>query len=119
MIKTAIILFADLPEFEARVKSFSANSSKKATQLISNTLTHHFFDLVQQTTVDSFLIDSYHQKGKNFAERITSAFIDVYAKGYNNVICIGNDCPSLTLAHLEAAIKETEKGKVVLGPAKD
>ena len=32
MNKTAIILFANLPDFEARAKSFSGFSSKKATQ---------------------------------------------------------------------------------------
>ena len=119
MNKTAVILFADLPEFEARAKSFSAYSSQKATQQISKILTHHFYQLAQQTSADAFLIDSYHQQGKSFAERITNAFSETYAKGYENVICIGNDCPSLTLNLLENAIKEVESNKIVLGPTKD
>lgn len=119
MNKTAVILFADLPEFEARAKSFSAYSTKKATQQISKVLTHHFYQLAQQTSADAFLIDSYHQQGKSFAERITNAFSATYAKGYENVICIGNDCPWLTLNLLENAIKEVESNKIVLGPTKD
>jgi glycosyltransferase A (GT-A) superfamily protein (DUF2064 family) len=119
MTKTAIILFAHLPEFEARAKSMSAISSKKATQKISIALTQYFYTLAKQTSADTFLIDTYHQKGKTFGERITNAFADVYAKGYENVICIGNDCPELNLNQLQDAIFETEKGNVVLGPTRD
>ena len=119
MNKTAIILFAHLPDFEARVKSFSGFSSKKATQKISSVLTQHFYKLANQSTADSFLIDSYHQKGKSFGERISNAFADVYAKGYENVICIGNDCPELNLTQLQSAIIAVEKGNVVLGPTQD
>jgi glycosyltransferase A (GT-A) superfamily protein (DUF2064 family) len=117
--KTAIILFANLPEFEARAKSLSAFSSQKATRQISTVLTQHFYQLAEKSTADAFLIDSYLQKGKSFANRITNAFTDIYSKGYENVICIGNDCPSLTLTHLQAAIEQLETGKVVLGPTKD
>ena len=119
MNKTAVILFANLPGFEARTKSFSAYSSQKATHQISQVLTQHFYQLAQQTSADAFLIDSYHQQGKSFAERITNAFDATYAKGYENVICIGNDCPWLTLNLLENAIKEVESNKIVLGPTKD
>ena len=119
MTKTAIILFANLPEFEARAKSFSNCSSQKTTHQISQVLTQHFYHLAQQSSADAFLIDSSIQKGKNFAERITNAFSDTYAKGYENVICIGNDCPALTLKQLEIAVEQVEKNKVVLGPTKD
>lgn len=119
MNKTAIILFANLPEFEARAKSFSAYSSQKATQQISQVLTQHFYKLAQQSSADTFLIDSYHQQGKSFAERITNAFNATYAKGYEHVICIGNDCPSLNLNLLENAIEQVENNKIVLGPTKD
>lgn len=119
MNKTAVILFANLPEFEARAKSFSNYSSQKATQQISRVLTQHFYQLAKNSSADAFLIDSNLQKGKNFAERITNAFDATYAKGYENVICIGNDCPSLTLNKLENAVNQIEKGKIVLGPTVD
>ena len=119
MGKTAIILFAHLPDFEARVKSFSYLSSKRATKKISSVLTQHFFHLAKQTHVDTFLIDTLQQKGKNFGEKISNAFSSTYAKGYENVICIGNDCLDLDLGGLQKAILEIEKGKVVLGPTED
>ncbi len=119
MNKSAIILFAHLPDFEARSKSLSYFSSKTATKKISAYLTQHFYKLSQQTSADTFLIDTYHQNGKTFGERIGNAFADIYAKGYENVICIGNDCPNLTLENLKNALIETEKGNVVLGPTHD
>ncbi len=119
MNKTAIILFAHLPEFEARAKSLSGYSSQKATEKLSGILTRHFYNLSKKTTAETFLIDTYLQKGKSFGERIANAFADVYAKGYENVICIGNDCPTLNLEQLQNAVFETEKGNVVLGPTQD
>lgn len=119
MSKTAIILFAHLPDFEARAKSLSGFSSQKSTRRISSVLTKHFYQLAKETSADTFLIDSYHQKGKTFGERITNAFTSIYAKGYENVICIGNDCPELDLPQLQNAILEIEKGNVVLGPTVD
>ncbi|WP_411272702.1 DUF2064 domain-containing protein [Daejeonella sp.] len=119
MNKTAIVLFASSPEFEARSKSFSPYSSQKATQQISRVITQHFYRLAQQSSADTFLIDSVQQQGNNFAERITNTFNLTFAKGYENVICIGNDCPSLTLNLLENAITQVESRKIVLGPTKD
>lgn len=119
MNKSAIILFAHLPDFEARAKSLSYLSSKKTTKKISAYLTQHFYKLSQQTTADTFLIDTYHQNGETFGERLANAFSDIYAKGYENVICIGNDCPNLTLVNLQNSLKETEKGNIVLGPTRD
>lgn len=119
MRKTAIILFAHLPEFEAKTKVFSGFSPYKATQKISQVLTNHFYNLAQKTTADIFLIDTYQQKGKSFGERITHAFESIYAKGYENVICIGNDCPDLELSELQNAIEITSNGKVILGPTID
>ncbi|MFC5285120.1 TIGR04282 family arsenosugar biosynthesis glycosyltransferase [Pedobacter alpinus] len=119
MKKTAIILFADLPGFEAKKKSLSNFSSQKATEKLSQTLTQHFYNLAKQSAAETFLIDTYHQKGKSFGERITNAFIDVYAKGYENVICIGNDCLDLSLELLQKSIVQVENNNVVLGPTFD
>jgi glycosyltransferase A (GT-A) superfamily protein (DUF2064 family) len=105
--------------FEARAKSFSGYSSQKTTRKLSSILTHHFYNLAKKTTATTFLVDTYLQKGKNFGERISNAFADVYAKGFDNVICIGNDCLELSLAQLEIAISQTEIGKVILGPTAD
>lgn len=119
MTKTAIILFADLPDFEVRAKSFCDFSSKKATQKVSAILTHHFHKLAKTTTATTFLIDTFQQKGNSFGEKITNAFAYIYAKGFENVICIGNDCPDLDLQSLQNSIKQVEAGNIVLGPTFD
>lgn len=119
MNKTAIILFADLPDFEARSKRFSNLSSQKSTRKISSILTQHFYALAKETTADAFLIDTFQQKGKNFGEKIANAFAMIYAKGFENVVCIGNDCPDLDLSGLQNAIVHVEAGSLVLGPTFD
>ncbi|MBD3750200.1 MAG: DUF2064 domain-containing protein [Sphingobacteriales bacterium] len=119
MKKTAIILFAHLPEFEAKTKRFSGLSSQKVTQKISKYLTNHFYQLSKKTEAEVFWVDTFHQQGESFGERISNAFADVYSKGFENVICIGNDCPDLKLSELQKAIEITSSGKVILGPTTD
>ena len=119
MKKTAIILFADLPDVEARIKRFCNDTSIKSSSLISASLTQHAYELIQRTGAENFLIDTRQQRGKSFGERIMNAFSFVYEQGFENVICIGNDCPELDLSHLQIAITQTELGKVVLGPTTD
>ena len=119
MKKTAIILFANLPDFEARAKSLCGFSSQKATRNISSVLTHHFYDLAKETTAETFLIDTLQQKGKSFGEKIANAFAAIYAKGFENIICIGNDAPDLNLNKLQYSITQIETGNAVLGPTFD
>ncbi len=119
MSSTAIILFAHLPGVEARVKTLAGSRAGKATQRLSAILTNHFYELAKQCKAETFLIDTRQQIGNNFGERISNAFADIYQKGFENVICIGNDCPDLSLDKIESAINQVESGNVVLGPAAD
>jgi glycosyltransferase A (GT-A) superfamily protein (DUF2064 family) len=41
---------------------------------------------------------------------------EVYAKGFERVLVVGNDCPSILPSHLRAAAQMLEQGQNVLGP---
>lgn len=116
MSKTAILIFSHVPEIEARIKDFAG---LKNTRRISSFLTKHFIQLAQSTTRDTFWHNSLAQEGNSFGERLAHAFESFYAKGYDAVVCIGNDCPELHGKILDHAIQEVENGKTILGPTKD
>ncbi len=70
----------------------------------------------QSTPGDTYLV----QRGANFAERITNAIADTFARGYQHVVVIGNDCPSITAADIDAAFKHLACGAgYVASPASD
>jgi glycosyltransferase A (GT-A) superfamily protein (DUF2064 family) len=59
------------------------------------------------------------QRGRNFNERLTAAFIDAFALGYDEVVAIGNDCVDLSAADLEAAFDFLRRYEIALGSAAD
>jgi hypothetical protein len=51
--------------------------------------------------------------------RLHQAFSDSFADGFQRVVVIGSDCPTVTEADVRAAWSALESHDVVLGPAKD
>ncbi len=51
--------------------------------------------------------------------KISSAFKEGFAAGYENICIIGSDCYDLTSEHLESAFDLLETHQAVLGPAVD
>jgi hypothetical protein len=119
MNKTAIILFAESPDIEARKKQFSHVSSFLSSKEISTALTKHTLELVSKCKRDFYWIDSLKQHGNSFGEKITNAFADMFSMGYEHVICLGNDTLQLSQKHLSAAIDAVEQQKIILGPSCD
>lgn len=92
--KTGIIYFTRTSNKEARSKkwhpSFSTNL-KIANYLIENTKS-----TLLKTGLDVIVIDEGLQRGACFGEKITSAFEDVFAQGYDSLVLVGNDSVGLT-----------------------
>jgi uncharacterized protein len=59
------------------------------------------------------------QTGENLGERMRIAFERLFAKGYNNIVIIGTDCPELKLNDLNEAFVALSQADMVIGPAKD
>jgi len=59
------------------------------------------------------------QKGNHLGERLNETFRHVFKEGYEKVVVIGIDSPSLPRKSLEHAFKVLHKKDVVLGPTLD
>lgn len=59
------------------------------------------------------------QRGSGLAQRLDAAQQDLHTAGYDRVLLVGGDCPTLDAAYLRAAIDALEHVEVVLGPAVD
>jgi Uncharacterized protein conserved in bacteria (DUF2064) len=58
----------------------------------------------------------HRQAGHGFAARLENAIERIAALGYDEIVAIGRDCPSLRGSDLENAFNELESRKLVLGP---
>ena len=62
-------------------------------------------------------MDSSNQTGNSFGERLANAFENIYSKGFDRVIAIGNDTPSLSSETITTAENGLNNNEVVLGPS--
>ncbi len=52
-------------------------------------------------------------------KRMTSAFLELFAEGYERICIIGSDCPQLRTRHIDEAFQALETCDVAIGPASD
>lgn len=63
-----------------------------------------------------FLSTEKEQKGATFGERLSGAVEEVFAKGFQQVIIIGNDAPTLDAADLINAATELQSSSLGISP---
>jgi rSAM/selenodomain-associated transferase 1 len=59
------------------------------------------------------------QRGDGLGARLTAAQADLFARGYDRVLLLGGDCPTVPAAHLRSALALLDGADAVLGPARD
>ena len=116
---TALLLFTRSAEEEAIAKDFTEAHSFHANLLIAKNLISHTEKIARDSGLPCFTINTDLQTGNSFAERLNNAFNDIFELGFENVIAIGNDCPTLTPADLVFAAEKLQLKEVVIGPASD
>ena len=59
------------------------------------------------------------QKGENLGMKMQHAFQNGFDKGYENIVLIGSDLPTISKEVIEAGIANLKNNDVVFGPAED
>jgi len=114
----ALLYFSRSPLAESRHKRFVNRDPSKNRQvadlLISQSLKH-----VENSGLPYFLFNEARQKGDTFGERLTNAFDELFKKGFDGVIAVGNDCPGLGSVNWELITQIMKQNRPVLGPTPD
>lgn len=61
----------------------------------------------------------FDQKGKDLGEKFINAFSDKFKEGYDKVVLIGSDSPTIPADFIEQAFDELDRNDLVLGPCTD
>ncbi len=80
--------------------------------IASDPKTDYFEDVSRGHPVQLFV-----QEGGNLGERMRRAFGDRFKEGYERVVIIGSDSPTLPTAYIEQALQSEQE--VVIGPSTD
>jgi len=64
-------------------------------------------------------IPQRYQRGLDLGSRMLNAFLDEYNGGYDRVVLIGSDCPSIQPYEIGRAFHQLKRQDAILGPAMD
>lgn len=117
--QTAILIFTRTAAEESAQKHFTTGHKPKTNSLIASSLIKHTVQTVKRSGIPYFTIYSDHQNGNTFGERLGNALQEVFDAGFEHIIAIGNDCPTLRSEHLIRVRDQLNASDFVLGPAAD
>jgi len=109
---SAVLIFANSAQKEILKKGIPSPE-------LFDQLNDQVLKTVKKSGLEYFLITENEQKGNSFGERFSNAIQQIYDKGFENVISIGNDTPQLKVSHLLETNKLLKERKIVLGPSVD
>lgn len=114
---TAILFFSRTALAEAVAKPLVSEKNKalKVSRLVIETARR----TALQSGLPVFPIDERQQRGDTFGERLFNAFDDIFQRGFDRVIAIGNDCLELTSADLRTAALSLVHRSAIVGKATD
>lgn len=111
--KTAILLFS---------RSVAAESLSKqllGVELQNKQLLGRMIKQTKATLGRSnlpvFSLNEHQQSDGHFGQRLCAAIQTVFDRGFHRLIVVGNDCPELSVFHLQSAARGLSQGQSVLG----
>jgi hypothetical protein len=115
----AILFFSRSAPAEAKHKKFVSDSPKNSR--VAHALITHSYQQAKQSGYPVFHIDEQQQRGTTFGERFSHAFQQIFDRGYDYVISVGNDIPQMETHHIKSAAQQLSSGHadLVLGPDTD
>jgi len=114
---TCILLFSRTSSSESKHKQLA--SLKKANRKIHQALYNRTLRTVHKAGLPLIKVNEHSQIGDSFGERFYNAISHAFQCGFDHVITVGGDCPSLQSQDILAAEQELRAGRQCLGPSKD
>ena len=117
--RVAILLFTRSAGEEGARKRFLSHGTQADNAAVAARLIDHATATAHRVGVDVVCVDSRQQAGATFGQRLIGAVRATFARGYDHLLIIGNDCPQLSEALLRQAVAAVQATGAVLGPATD
>ncbi|NND95373.1 MAG: DUF2064 domain-containing protein [Flavobacteriales bacterium] len=107
---TAILYFAYRPRVEAVRKPIFTDHGIKVNIQFYKDLQEELFGQLTPLGLPLIHIDDQTQRGDGFAIRICNALDDIWSRGYDRVVILGNDVPQLDTELYQRSIDLVESG---------
>jgi len=113
---TALLLFSSSSDEESRAKNFLPYKNYSQNKKITQKIIDHSITLANLSGLPYFVWDESLQQGNNFGERISNAAEDVFKKGFEKIIVIGNDCITLNTDQINKAVTALQTYESIIAP---
>lgn len=113
-MSTALLIFARRPRDEARAKRLARSS--QANRRVAALLLEQTERAARQSGLPVVVVSGPQQRGQTFGERLSNAFSDVFAQGFDRVIALGSDWLGIQPGRLREAAARLDEVDTVLGP---
>jgi uncharacterized protein len=114
--ETAILIFTQELSKDAALKTLTPNKNlglnKNLFQKLNQRINHVAFD----TNLPVFRSSDFGKLAGSYGEQLTNAIEKVFSKGYEKVICLGNDCPALGKVQILEAASKLQNTETAIGP---
>jgi glycosyltransferase A (GT-A) superfamily protein (DUF2064 family) len=116
--RRAVLIFADEAHVELARRSFPVAARPLLNLPAISSQFSPAIDVHLFTSVDVAVAGRHvhRQSGRSFAARFENAIERIAALGYDEVVAVGRDCPSLHANDIERAFAKLASNKLVLGP---
>lgn len=111
--KTGILFFSRSPYRESLHKKVHADRQKNFKAL--HLLYHWVKKTIEASQIPAIELSEKEQVGNNFGAKLSHGLSKLFSEGYDRVIVVGNDCPSMDPQDLLQAKKQLEAGNMILG----
>ncbi len=113
---TAIILFARSLQAELRHRSYTKSLGKRLSQRLISTSHEAVVSDLKSTGLPVLSYDESLQRGSTFGQRLCHVIEDTLRLGYDQVVVVGGDCPTLSASDITIAIDMLSEHGLALGP---
>jgi glycosyltransferase A (GT-A) superfamily protein (DUF2064 family) len=112
------LFFSHRPEREWQNKQF-VRQDLATHREVAETFYQHTRQSVEESGLPVLEVTDAQQRGDGFGPRLANAVADAFAEGYEQVIVVGSDCPTLHEVDWSAVTEQVTTGTPVLGPTSD
>ena len=110
------MIFTQEASKEATRKTLTPNKNLGLNQYLFSKLNNQIISVAKSTKLPVFRSNDLIESNGLFGKQLTKAVQKIFEKGFEKVICLGNDCPALSTDKILNAATLLEKHNSVIGP---
>jgi uncharacterized protein len=114
--EVAILIFIQEISEDVSRKTLTPNKNLGLNKNLFQKLSQRVNHIAYETHLPVYRSNDFGKQKGSYGEQLANAIETVMAKGFEKVICLGNDCPALGKIQILEAARQLQNTETVIGP---